>query len=596
MFSFVTGVNEAFLLTATKISWLKWNEESFRKAKEFDKPILLGISAVWCHLCHVMDQTTYSDSEVARLVEEKFVPIRVDRDQRPDIDKRYNMGGWPSTAFLTPDGEILTGGTYIPPQQMKALLEHISSFYKKNKNNLKSRINELEKEAEKPSIEYGLDSEVFHSVIDSLTLEIASQFDSLHGGFGNAPKFPHSGALRLALLHHHMQGHKAALNIVKRTLKEMRGGGIYDKEEGGFFRYSTTRDWSIPHYEKMCEDNAKLLVNYLEAYQVTGEDVFRDTAKGILEYVNAKLSDQENGGFYGSQDADEVYYKLSLPERVKRTPPRIDKRLFVNWNCMMSSAYLLASVVLDDQSLQDFALRTVNLLLDTSFNPENGVAHYIIEGKSHLSGLLTDQVHMMKCLIDCYQLTLDRKFLDRAENIADFIVDKLWSDTGAFYDKPKETGAFGALKLLDKPLEENSVAADALLRLNHLTGKQRYLETARKTLEFFVSSIQRYGIMGCVYGLAVELYLHPMQVHIVGSRKDYLTRRFLTESFRAYNPLKVVEIIDPAADSEQLKSLGYTVADVPTAYVCFEGTCNLVEYPEKMGKAVRRFGGKDDGN
>jgi uncharacterized protein YyaL (SSP411 family) len=475
MLSFVAKVNEAFLLTETKVSWLHWDEESFKKAKELDKPILLGISAVWCHWCHVMDQTTYSDSEVARLIEDKFVPIRVDRDQRPDIDKRYNMGGWPSTAFLTPDGEILTGGTYIPPQQMKALLEHISSFYKKNKNNLKSRIKELKKEKpEHQSIKYGLDREVFLSVIDGLTLGIASRFDSLHGGFGNAPKFPHSGALRLALLQHHLQGHKAALNIVKKTLTEMRNGGIYDKEEGGFFRYSTTRDWSIPHYEKMCEDNAKLVVNYLEAYQVTGENVFRDTAKGILAYINAKLSDQENGGFYGSQDADEVYYKLSLPERLKRTSPRIDRTLFINWNAMMISAYLLASVVLDDQSYQDFALRTVKLLLETSLSPKNGIAHYLIEGKSHLSGLLTDQVHMIQCLIDSYQITSDREFLDRAESLADFMLDKLWSGTGGFYDKPEGIGAFGALKLLDKPLDENSVAADAFLRLHHLTGKQKY--------------------------------------------------------------------------------------------------------------------------
>jgi uncharacterized protein YyaL (SSP411 family) len=574
-------------MTETKVSWLKWTEESFEKAKELDKPILLGISAVWCHWCHVMDQTTYSDSEVARIIEDKFVPIRVDRDQRPDIDKRYNMGGWPSTAFLTPDGEVLTGGTYIPPQQMKALLEDISRFYKKNKNNLKSKIKELEKEKpEPPSIEYGLDREVFLSVIDGLTLEIASRFDPLHGGFGNAPKFPHSGALRLALLQHHMQGHKAALNIVKKTLTEMRNGGIYDKEEVGFFRYSTTRDWSIPHYEKMCEDNAKLLINYLEAYQVTGENVFRDTAKGILAYVNAKLSDQENGGFYGSQDADEVYYKLSLPERLNRTSPRIDRTLFVNWNAMMISAYLLASVVLDNQSYQDFALRTVNMLLETSFSPKNGLAHYLIEGKSHLSGLLTDQVHMMKCLIDSYQITSDRKFLDRAESLADFMLNKLWSDTGGFYDKPKETSAFGALKLLDKPLDENSVAADAFLRLHHLTGKQKYLETARKTLKFFAATYQRYGIMGAVYGLAVELYLHTMQIHIVGSRSDDVTHRFLRESLRAYNPLKVVETIDPVLDRDRLKNLGYPVADVPTVYVCFEGTCNSVEDPEKIAKMM----------
>ena len=574
-------------MTETKVSWLQWNEESFKKAKTLDKPILLGISAVWCHWCHVMDKTTYSDSEVARLIEDKFVPIRVDRDQRPDIDKRYNMGGWPSTAFLTPDGEILTGGTYIPPQQMKSLLDHISNVYKKN--NLKSKIKELKKEkTEPPSTEYGLGSEVFLSVIDYLTLGIASRFDSLHGGFGNAPKFPHSDALRLALLQYHLQGHKAALNIVKKTLTEMSNGGIYDKEEGGFFRYSTTMDWSIPHYEKMCEDNAKLLVNYLEAYQVTGENVFRDTAKGILAYVNAKLSDQINGGFYGSQDADEVYYKLSLPERLKREPPRIDRTLFVNWNSMMSSAYMLASVVLDDQHYQDFALQTVNLLLETSFSPENGAAHYLFRGKSHLSGLLTDQVHMMECLIDSYHITSNRKFLDSAESLAEFTLDKLWSNTGGFYDKPKETGAFGALKLLDKPLNENSVAADAFLRLHHVTGKQEHLETAKKTLEHFASGYQRDGIMGAVYGLAIELYLHPMQIHIVGSLKDDVTRRFLMESLRAYNPLKVVEVIDPTSDTERLKNLGYPFTEKPTAYVCFEGTCNSVEDPEEITKTVWR--------
>jgi uncharacterized protein YyaL (SSP411 family) len=579
-------------LTETKVSWLPWSKESFRKSKELDKPILLGISAVWCHWCHVMDQTTYSDSEVARIIEEKFVPVRVDRDQRPDIDKRYNMGGWPSTAFLTPEGEILSGGTYIPPQQMKGLLDHISSFYKKNKHNIKSRIKELKNEGEKSQVEYGMDSEVFHSIIDSLMLKIASQFDSLYGGFGNAPKFPHSGALRLALLQNHLQGHKATLNIVKKSLTEMRNGGIYDEGEGGFFRYSTTRDWSIPHYEKMCEDNAKLLVNYLETYQVTGERLFRDTAKDIIGYVNAKLSDQENGGFYGSQDADEVYYKLSLPERLKRIPPQVDKRLFVNWNCMMSSAYLLASVVLDDQALQDFALRTVNLILNNGLSSQKGVAHYLVKGKSHFSGILTDQVYMIQCLIDCYQLTLDRNYLDLAEKLAVFILDKLWSKAGGFYDKLKEIDAFGALKLLDKPLEENSVASDALLRLHYLTGKEEYLEASRKTLKVFVSSFQHYGIMGCVYGLAVELYLNPMQVHIVGSKKDNLTRKILADSLRIYNPLKVVELIDPDADSERLRSLGYPLADAPAVYVCFGGICKLVKDYKNMEKAVRWFGGK----
>jgi hypothetical protein len=375
--------------------------------------------------------------------------------------------------------------------------------------------------------------------------------------------------------------------MVKKTLTQMRTGGIYDKDEGGFFRYSTTRDWSIPHYEKMCEDNAQLLTNYLETYQVTGETAFRETAKGILTYVNAKLSDQKNGGFYGSQDADEIYYKLNLRERQKLEAPRIDQTLFVNWNAMMSSAYLLASIVLEDSSYQDFALKTVKLLLETSFSSKTGIAHYILGNKSHLSGLLTDQAYMMKCLIYSYEVTSDRNFLDKAESLAQFMLNTLWSESAGFYDKPKESSAIGALKLLDKPLAENSVATDAFLRLHHYTSNQRYLEVAKKTLEFFSSAYQQYGIMATVYGLAVELYLYPIQVHIVGSLKDNRTHRFLDESLRAYNPLKVVEVIDPTADAERLKTLGYPVKDVPKAYVCFEGVCNSVEDPEKIREIMR---------
>ncbi len=168
------------------------------------------------------------------------------------------------------------------------------------------------------------------------------------------------------------------------------------------------------------------------------------------------------------------------------------------------------------------------------------------------------------------------------------MLDKLWDDAGGFYDKPKETGAFGALKLLDKPLEENSVAADALLRLHHLTGKQAYLEAAKKTLEFFVSDYQRYGIMGAVYGLAVELYLRPVQIHVVGSMTDAVTRRFRSESLKAYNPLKVVETLDPVLHPDRVKALGYPVTETPTAYVCFEGKCISVEDPKNIAKSIRR--------
>jgi len=578
-------------MTETKISWLPWNKKAFRKAKELDKPLLLAISAVWCHWCHVMDKTTYSDREVAELVEEKFVPIRVDRDQRPDIDKRYNMGGWPTTAFLTPDGEVLTGATYVPPNQMKPWLQRVSRFYEENKTKINAKLNYLEKEEMITlSVESGLDHDFFQSAIDGLTLEIASSFDSLHGGFGDAPKFPQSEALALALLEHQIQGQQALLNIVTKTLQKMSAGGIHDKEEGGFFRYSTTGDWSAPHYEKMCEDNAKLLVNYLEAYQVTREEIFKETAQGILAYVNINLSDQDGGGFYGSQDADEEYYKLGLLERRKRKSPRIDTTLYTNWNAMMISAYLLASVVLENLSYRKLALRTVDLLLEKSFSSRKGMYHYYLEGKKHLPSLLTDQASMIKCLTDAYQSTSERRFLNYAESIAKFMLNNLWNDAEGFYDRPRKGEALGALRTPNQPFDENSVAANAFLRLYYLTDKTEYLETARKTLEHFGSTYQDYGIMAATYGLAVELYLHPVQIHIVGPKQDSMTHVFLDESLKAYNPLKTIEILDPAEDAPRLKNLKYSTTEIPRAYVCSEGKCISVGSPEEIARRIELKG------
>ncbi|MFZ7136966.1 MAG: thioredoxin domain-containing protein [archaeon] len=575
-------------MTKTQVLWLPWNNESLKKAEQEDKPILLDISAVWCHWCHVMDEKTYSDNIVARLINEKFVPIRVDRDQRPDIDKRYNMGGWPSTVFLTPKGEILTGGTYIPATQMAAMLDYVSDLYQNNRESIQKSLNELKKKQTKqPQITQETDTQELQSVTDNLILEIATMFDSAHGGFGQAPKFPHTEALRLALLEHALGGQGAMLTIVKKTLTAMAEGGIYDKEEDGFFRYSTTRDWSIPHYEKMCEDNAKLLVNYIEAFQVTGEQKFKETAQGIIAYVNNKLSDQQKGGFFGSQDADEIYYKLKLTERQTQTPPTIDKTLFVNWNSMMASAYLLGAVVFDDQSLRKFALKTVNLLLDKAFSLEKGMSHYIIDEKSSNIGFLTDNAYMLQCLIDCYQVTSEKKYLDYAQKLAQFMFNKLWDSTGGFLDKPEDTNAFGALKKSDKPLEENSITAQAFLKLYHITGNSTYLEKAKKTLEYFVSSAKRYGIMASSYGIAAELYLRPVQVHIIGNSKDSATLDLKDQGLKTYNAVKTVETIDPILDEQRLKALGYPAPKEPTAYVCSEGKCTSTTKANEVAEKIR---------
>ena len=244
-------------------------------------------------------------------VNKHFVPIRVDNDRRPDINRRYNLGGWPTTVFLTPQGSVITGGTYIPPDQMKEVLKVVRETYLQGK--IPSPITVTER------VESAGTGEVSSGIVDDVLGYLVASFDSECGGFGDSPKFPHTNSLELLLSQYWGTRDKGLLTIVTKTLDRMAEGGIYDHEEGGFFRYSTTRDWSVPHYEKMCEDNAKLLSTTLHAFQATGRDAYRRVADEIVRYVRFTLSDQNAGGFYGSQDADEDL--LQAPQRKSEQVP-----------------------------------------------------------------------------------------------------------------------------------------------------------------------------------------------------------------------------------------------------------------------------------
>jgi len=243
-----------------KIEWADWQKDSFDKARSTGKPILLDIKGSWCHWCHVMDDTSYSDPVVIDLVNKGFVPIRVDTDKRPDVNRRYNMGGWPSTVFLDDKGEIITGGTYIPPEQFRQVLRSVLDFYSRNKESVKSKL-------QRPIIPRGSDQPLTERIGRDISTTIAVNFDIDYGGFGFEPKFPHSDALQYALVRYEFHNEHEMLKVATKTLEMMSKGGIYDKVEDGFFRYSTTRDWSIPHFEKMAEDNARLLEVYLNAYR-----------------------------------------------------------------------------------------------------------------------------------------------------------------------------------------------------------------------------------------------------------------------------------------------------------------------------------------
>jgi uncharacterized protein YyaL (SSP411 family) len=322
---------------------------------------------------------------------------------------------------------------------------------------------------------------------------------------------------------------------------------------------------------------------------VTGEDAFKETAKTILNYIDNNLSDRMNGGFYGSQDADEEYYKLSHVERQRKPKPRVDRTLYTNYNAMMISSYLLASVVSEDPALERFAVKTANLFLEKGFKPQEGMRHFISDGEPYLTTLLTDQVHMLKALIDVYQWTQERTFLHKAESIADLTLENLWSDKDGFLDRPAEMEDLGMLKNSYCPFDENAVVADAFLRLHHLTGNETYLEKAVATLRRLLTLYRNFELVASSYALAIELYLHPVQIQIVGSQKDTLTQQFVQQTLRVYNPLRTVEVLDPATDLQRLNILRYPVGERTTAYVCARGKCTPAESAMDLVKLVSQI-------
>ncbi|MGH9737269.1 MAG: thioredoxin domain-containing protein [Candidatus Acidiferrales bacterium] len=316
------------------IDWNEWGEEAFAKARAGEKPILLDIGAVWCHWCHVIDRESYENPEIAEIINHLYIPVKVDRDERPDVDARYQsavsaisgQGGWPLTAFLTPDGKPFFGGTYFPPDDsmgrpgFKRILLAISDSFKNRRAEIDQSWRALEQAVAKAEIFQDsrgvFDPGIIHNVVEAAI----SQFDERHGGFGQAPKFPHSGAIDFLFERYQATRDERLLHIAERTLEGMALGGVYDQLGGGFHRYSVDERWCVPHFEKMSYDNSELLKNYLHGYQVTAKPLYRDIAEGIISWVTDVLSDQQNGGFYASQDADQTldddgdYFTWTLAE------------------------------------------------------------------------------------------------------------------------------------------------------------------------------------------------------------------------------------------------------------------------------------------
>jgi hypothetical protein len=314
------------------VDWMEWGEAAFARAVSEDKPILLDVGAVWCHWCHVMDRESYENATTAQIINEKFVAVKVDRDERPDVDTRYQaaisaisgQGGWPLTAFLTPAGKPYFGGTYFPPEDrhgrpsFQRVLLTMADAFANRRAEVDESAGSVMNSIEHNEAFSGQHGDLTPELLEKMVLAALKSADLRNGGFGAQPKFPHSSALDLLIdVAQRPTGAaqvkiggttvsiaEAAKRVATVTLEKMARGGVYDHLAGGFHRYSVDEHWVVPHFEKMAYDNSELLKNYVHAYQAFGNDEFARVARDIMRWMDEWLSDRERGGFYASQDAD----------------------------------------------------------------------------------------------------------------------------------------------------------------------------------------------------------------------------------------------------------------------------------------------------
>ncbi len=561
--------------------WSTWDQGT-RKASAEGKVLLLFLVAPWCRFCREMEETTFSDPEVLGLIEESFVPVKVNADRRPDLDSRYNMGGWPTVAFLSPEGDLISGDTFLGPGSMRELLPKVLAFWKGHRD-------EIETEpVGRGELPHEIPPTFDQHIIEDIQARMLEKFDHRWGGWGEGQKFPHTESIDFAMIQYAKTGDHRMRDVVVKTLDNMMQGGIHDLVDGGFFRFSKTRDWRVPNFEKVLDSNAQRLRCYLEAWQLFGEPGYRKAAESILRWMCGIMYDEESGAFYGSCGDDPEYYALDAEARRDRGSLSIDKTIYTNWNAMAVTALLKASTVLDRPDLLERATRTLDFLLRNLYFEEEGMYHYW-DGTYHLPGLLTDQAYMIQALLTASQFTGDADLLLPAERIAEVLIETHRAPEGGFFDLGRQHDTRGALKKRNRSILENAVLAEALVRLAYLSKRDEFRDVARETLEAFTAQYKQYGYFVTGYARAIDLFLYePLVVTVVGRRTSPDAKALRLAAQHGYIPTRIVQTLDPELDPILMKRSGYEPTGKARAYLSLgKTTLGLFDDPEALSRRMK---------
>jgi uncharacterized protein YyaL (SSP411 family) len=628
------------------VDWYPWGEEAFQRARDEDKPVHLSLGYAACHWCHVMAHESFENPEIARLMNERFINIKVDRQERPDLDDIYQKivqmmgqgGGWPLTVFLTPQREPFFGGTYFPPQEsygragFAQLLRGLSEAWQNNRAALQQNVQQFLQgyRAMDTQMLEG-DTPLEQDQPAAAAQLFARNTDPVHGGLGNAPKFPNVACHDLVLRLYQRLHEPDLLQSLALTLDQMAAGGLYDHLGGGFARYCVDEHWAVPHFEKMLYDNGQLVKLYADAYRATGEPAWRRVFEETIDYILRDMTHPE-GGFYASEDADsegeegkfyvwtpaQVQAVLGDPDaalacqaygvtatgnfelgttvlhraatldaaqevqlaglhdklllaRAQRIRPGRDENILTSWNALMIQGLCAAYQATGTATQLDAARRAADFILDRLSTPDGGLYRAWREDTAKVPGFLEDYAFLANALLDLYECDFDQRYLERATQLVELILEKFWED--GLYFTPSD-----GEPLVHRPRAPHdnawpsgtSTSVFAFLRLFELTGRELYRERAEQVFAMYRAAAAQ-NPFGFAHLLAAQDFVQrgPISIVIAGERSA--ASAFVASLQRRYLPARVLAF----AEDVPIGVGRHTLAGQTSAYVCRNRTCEI---------------------
>ncbi|WP_226005168.1 DUF255 domain-containing protein [Natrinema salinisoli] len=497
----------------TRVEWREWGQVAFDDADAADVPVLLSLTATWCDHCHEMDKETYSEPRIAANINDSFVPVRVDVDRHPRVRDRYNMGGFPSTVFLAPDGKVLTGAGYLGPDGMRQVLDSVRTMWE-TKGSGAARVPRPLREDNPPAGELTADIET--GMLGHLT----DTYDETAGGWGKSPKFPLPDALEFAL--------KRDREMALRSYDAV-GANLLDEYDGGFYRFATDRDWSGVQREKLLDSNGALVRAFANAYLHTGKDEYREPADRTIEFLTTTLWNGDADAFANSQaPGDDDAHSLDATDRAAADEPPVDRGVFAGSNGLAIEGLLTYYAYTDDERARRYAERALATLREDLL--ADGVAGHALDERVERTAdgdrvcLLTNQARALAALTTAAS-TLETDALEDATSVAEATIERL-HDGDSFLDGPAE--GVGLCDRPLRPLDANVAFADSLIDLAVLTGDDRYRQFARETLETFAGASDRFGVQIARYATAASRLLEgPLVIRVAADPSSDLHRAAL---------------------------------------------------------------------